>query len=533
LLQPVRDIHLYSAGVYDIIPHGDIRYIWIFGGIAVFILIIACINFINLSTAKSANRAKEVGLRKVVGSYKSALVKQFLCESVLYSLISFILALMLLWIGMPYFNLLAGQEIAIPWNNTWFFALILASAFVIGMIAGIYPAFYLSSFKPIQVLKGSISRGFRNSKLRSAMVVFQFTISIVLIIGTFIIYKQMSFILTTKVGFEKDRVVIVQGVNTLGDQLQTFKSTLLQLAEVENVSLTQYLPIEGTKRDQNQFWREGKSQEEQSIGAQVWWVDEDYVSTLGMKVIEGRNFDRDLASDSSAIIINQSMARAFGFQNPIGERIMTWRSWTIIGVVEDFHWENMKDKIQPLTLVRSNWGKLAVVKLKGQNLQQGIQSITAVWKKFMPHQSIRYTFMDERYARMYEDVQRTGNIMASFAILAIIVACLGLFALSAFMVEQRNKEISIRLVLGASLQNIFRLLTHQFIGLVLIAFVIAVPVAYWLMEKWLEDYEYRVTIGWQIFAVAGAGSVIIALLTVSYQSLRAALTNPANNLRTE
>ena len=532
-LQPVKDIHLYSAGIDDIIPHGDIRYIWMFGGIAIFILALACINFVNLSTAKSANRAKEVGLRKVVGSYRSSLVQQFLSESILYSFVSFLLALAILAIGLPYFNQLAGKVITVPWGEWWFFPILIGSALFVGLVAGLYPSFYLSAFKPIDVLKGSVARGMKNSRLRSAMVVFQFTTSIVLIIGTFIIYKQMNFILTTKIGYDKEQVIMVHGINTLDKQQQTFKNELLSLADVENVTLTQYLPVEGTKRDMNQFWRDGKSQEEKSHGAQVWYVDEDYISTMMMKLVAGRNFKKDLASDSTAIIINQAMANAFGFKDPVGERVMNWRTWNIIGVVEDFHFENMKGEIEPLCFMRGEWGNIATIKIKTDKMDQAIQSITATWKKFMPHQAIRYTFLDESYARMYDDVRRMGNIFASFAILAIIVACLGLFALSAFMVEQRNKEISIRLVLGASLQNIFRLLTDQFIKLVLISFVLSVPLSWYIMQKWLEDYEYKIKIGWEVFAVSGVISVMIALLTVSYQSIRAALASPASNLRSE
>lgn len=533
ILQPVKDIHLYSDGIGDIIPHGDIRYIWMFGAIAAFILILACINFVNLSTARSANRAKEIGLRKVVGSYRSSIVNQFLVESVIYSLSAFLIALVILALGMPLFNMLTAQPVEIPWKSWWFAPLLFVSSVLVGMIAGIYPSLYLSSFKPIDVLKGSIVRGFRSSKLRSAMVVFQFCTSIVLIIGTFTIYRQMNFILTTKVGFEKDNVLIVHGVNTLGEQMQTFKNELLQLSSVDNVSLTQYLPVERTKRDQNQFWRDGKSQEEKSVGSQVWWVDEDYINTLGMKLIKGRNFGRDLASDSTAIIVNEAMVKEFGFEDPIGQRIMNWRTWTIIGVVEDFHWENMKQEVRPVSLVRGNWGNLAAVKLNPGDPQDAIESVSRVWKRFMPHQSIRYSFMDDQYAQMYEDVKRAGNILASFSILAIIVACLGLFALSAYMVEQRTKEISIRLVLGASLRSIFNLLTSEFLKLVMIAFVLAVPIASYLMTKWLEDFKYKTTLGWDLFIVAGVASVLIALITVTYQSLRAAVANPATNLRNE
>jgi putative ABC transport system permease protein len=532
-LQPVKDIYLYSTGIHDNISHGDIRYIWLFGGIAIFILLLACINFVNLSTAKSANRAKEVGLRKVVGSNRSALVSQFLSESVLYSIVSFVLALAIIGVGLPYFNHLAGKDIVVPWDAWWFFPVLGAVALCVGIIAGLYPSFYLSSFKPIDVLKGSVARGMKNSRLRSTMVVFQFTTSIVLIIGTFVIYQQMNFILTTKVGYDKDQVLVLHGINTLDDRQLTFKDELLKLPEVQNVTITPSLPVEGTQRDNNEFWRDGKSEEEKGHGAQIWYVDEDYISTMGMKVVQGRNFIKNLASDSNAVIINQSMAKTFGFTEPVGEKIMNWRTWNIVGVVEDFHFENMKGKIGPLCFVRGGRGDIAAVKLNTERMSKAIASVSTVWKKFLPNQPIRYTFLDESYARMYDDVRRTGNIFASFAILAIIVACLGLFALSAFMVEQRNKEISIRLVLGASLQNIFRLLTDHFVKLVIVSFFVAVPLSWYLMQKWLQDFEYKIEIGWGVFVVSGIISVVIALVTVSYQSIRAALANPANSLRTE
>ena len=532
-LQPVSEIHLYSEGIGDIIPHGDIRYIWMFGGIAVFVLLLACINFINLSTAKSANRAKEVGLRKVVGSYRSSLIKQFLSESVLYSFISFLVAIIILTLGLPSFNQLAGKDIIVPWTAWWFLPALLGAALLVGIIAGVYPSFYLSSFKPIDVLKGSIARGMRNSRVRAVMVVFQFTTSIVLIVGTFVIYKQMNFMLTKKVGFEKDQVLMVHGANTLGNQQQAFKDELMKLADVQTVTISQYLPVDGTNRDQNEFWLDGRSQMDKGVGAQAWRVDEEYIETMGMKLVAGRNFQKELASDSSAVIINQSMAKELGLKNPIDQRIQNWRSWNVIGVVEDFHFENMKGKIGPLCFMRGSYGNIASIKLNTTDMKSAIAQVSKIWNRFMPNQSIRYSFLDESYERMYDDVRRTGNIFASFAVLAIIVACLGLFALSAFMVEQRNKEISIRLVLGASLQSIFRLLTDQFIKLVLVSFVVAVPLSWYMMNTWLEDYQYKIELGWEVFAISGVISVAIALLTVSYQSIRAGLVNPATNLRSE
>lgn len=532
-LQPVSDIYLKSSDIGDIIPRGDMRYIWLFGAVAVFILLLACINFINLSTAKSANRAKEVGLRKVVGSLRGYLVRQFLTESIMYSVVSFILAIGMVRLALPWFSELSGKTLTIPWTDWWLAPLLIGAALLVGVLAGMYPSFYLSSFKPIDVLKGAVRQGARSAGLRSAMVVFQFTTSIILIIGTFVIYRQMNYVMNTKVGFDKEHVIMIQGANTLDKQRGTFKDELLTLSQVKGVTLTSYLPVGGTKRDQNGFWIDGKQDEETSTGAQHWVADEDYLATMGMKLLEGRNFDRDIASDTAAVIVNQSMVKALGIKKPIGARIANWGKLTIIGVIEDFHFESMKDKIGPLCLTFGTWGDIMAVKVNGTDVQAGLQAVSKKWDKFMPHQPIRYTFLDESYAHMYDDVQRTGNIFASFSILAIIVACLGLFALSAFMAEQRTKEISIRLVLGASIHNIFRLLTDNFIKLVLISFVVAAPLAWYLMQLWLEDYAYRTEITWDVFVISGVVAVMIALITVSYQSLRAAFANPAQSLRSE
>jgi putative ABC transport system permease protein len=531
--QPVENIYLNPENVADVVKHGDLRYIWMFGGVAVFILVLACINFINLSTAKSANRAKEVGMRKVVGSFRGYLVRQFLTESIFYSFISFALAIVLVVATMPFFNSVAGKQLSMPWTEWWLLPSLLMGAIIVGVVAGIYPAFYLSAFKPVDVLKGSVSRGSRSSGLRSAMVVFQFTTSIILIIGTFVIYKQMNFILNSKIGFDKDQVIMVQGANTLGEQHEAFKNELKQLADVENATSNNYLPVEGTHRDNNGFWKEGRQKIDKAVYGQIWAADEDYISTLGMKLLEGRNFDEKMKSDTAAMIINQEMAKQLGLSKPLGERVQNWRVFHVIGLIEDFHFESMQQKIRPLCLVLNKGGDIVSVKVKSQNMASVLQSINTVWNKFMPHQPFRYTFMDESYARMYEDVDRMGKIFASFASLAIVVACLGLFALSAFMVEQRSKEISIRLVMGASMKNIFKLLTQNFVMLVMISFLIATPLAWYMMTKWLEDYEYKIPLSWDVFLVAGIISVAIAVLTISYQSISAALANPAKRLRSE
>lgn len=533
-LQPISDIHLRSAGIHDGLNHGDIRFVWLLGTIAGFILIIACINFINLSTAKSANRAKEVGLRKVVGSFRINLINQFLTESVLFSFLSFILALLLSWLLLPYFNELAAKSLVFPWKEWGLFPLIVTAAVFVGILAGLYPSLYLSGFKPIQVLKGGVSRGSKSSKMRSILVIFQFTTSTILIIGTFIIYQQLDFILNKDVGFDKEQVLLIQGANTMGEQLPTFKNELLKLADVENVSVSDYLPIAGAKRNGNSLWKEGRKEVDSPVGGQIWFVDHDYIKTMGMDIVEGRDFNTAIASDSQAVIINQTMSKELGLDDPIGQEITNGgQAMQVIGVVEDFHFESLTENIRPLCLAIGNSASVVSVKVNNADISQVIEGVSSVWDRFSPNEAFRYTFLDESFARMYTNVQRMGRIFTSFAVLAIIIACLGLFALSAFMIEQRSKEISIRLVLGASLNSIFRLLTQNFLILVLISLVIAIPIAWYMMQQWLEDYQYRIQISWDVFLLAGLVAVLISILTISYQSIRAALINPVNNLRSE
>ena len=377
-IQPVEEIHLYSQGIHDVVTRGDIQVIWIFGTVAFFILLLACVNFVNLSTAKSANRAKEVGLRKVIGSHKSHLIKQFLTESVLFSIISFVLGIILAELFLPYFNTLADKTMSFPWSEFWFIPTLIGLSLLIGIMAGVYPSFYLSAFKPVDVLKGSISRGAKSSGLQNAMVVFQFTTSVVLIIGAIVVNRQMDFILNTKIGFEKDHVVLFQGTNTLAPTFDVVKNELIKLPEVENVTISNYLPISGTRRDQNGFWNEGMTETEKSIGAQIWFVEQDYIPTLGMNLIKGRNFDEDLASDSSAIIINESMAKEFGFEDPIGKRITNnyMPTFTVIGVVEDFHYESVKGEIRPLSLTMGKYGDHVPIKIKTDDLPATMEAIT-------------------------------------------------------------------------------------------------------------------------------------------------------------
>ena len=535
LAQLNKDVHLYSAHVDDRLEKGDIRIVRLFGGIAIFILLIASINFINLSTAKSANRAREVGLRKVVGSRRISLIKQFLTESTVFSVLSFGFGFLLAVLLLPYFNTLAGKSISFPWSAWWLLPVMIVGSIIIGVLSGLYPAFYLSGFKPINVLKGHIAKGSKSSILRNGLVVFQFTTSIILIIGTIVISTQTRYILNKKVGFDKDQVLLVQGTNTLDKRIPAFKTELLKSSEIKSVSVSDYLPVAGTKRDGNTFYNEGRSGLDVGVFTQKWIVDDDYLKTLGMRMVEGRFFSKDLASDDSATVINKTMAAKLGLKNPLGHRIENgWQKFTVIGVVEDFNFETMRQNITSLCLVRAKFNSSIIsVKINGAHTKNAINHVSGVWNKFSPNQPFRYTFLDENFANMYADVQRTGNIFTSFAVLAIIIACLGLFALSAFMAEQRTKEIGIRKVLGASVSGITAMLSKDFVRLVIISIVIASPVAYWAMTKWLQDFAYRISVTWWMIGIAGIVAVFIALVTVSFQSVRAAIANPVESLRTE
>ncbi len=533
-IQPVAAIHLHSYKIDDGMAHGDIRFVWLFGAIAAFILIIACINFINLSTAKSANRAKEVGLRKALGSLRSSLMQQFLVESLLFSVFSFLLGILIAWAFLPAFNEMAGKSLSIPWTSVGLIPIMIGSAAVIGIFAGIYPSIYLSSFKPIDTLKGQLSRGSKNSFLRNGLVVFQFSTSIILIISTFIIYNQMHYILNTRLGFDKDQVLLIQGANTLGDREKDLRNELLKLSSVKNVTLSDYLPVSGTKRDMNTFYKEGRTKEDAGVGAQHWNVDDAYIHTMGMKIVSGRDFSPEMPSDSQATVINQTMATRMGLKNPLGKRITNgWQTFTVIGVVEDFNFETMRNGIGPLCMCLGRNSSIVSVKMNAADIQHTIASVQALWKTFAPAQPIRYTFLDESFANMYADVRRMTGIFTGFAVLAILIACLGLFGLSAYMAEQRYKEIGIRKVLGASVGGIVAMLSKDFVRLVVIAMLIATPVAWWAMNKWLEEFTYRIHPGPGVFFIAGGMAILIALATISFQSIKAAGANPAKSLRSE
>ncbi|MEM9884868.1 MAG: ABC transporter permease [Bacteroidota bacterium] len=533
-LQPIGDAYLKSQGVFDSYQHGDIRVVRLFGAIAGFILLLACINFINLFTAKASNRAKEVGVRKVVGSVKSDLVRQFLTESSLYAAISIVIGAALSFFTLPFFNRLADKSLELPLLEWWFAPALLVLTLFIGLLAGTYPSFYLSAFKPIHVLKGELSRGSKNTRLRSTMVVFQFVVSIVLIISAVVVYSQMQFILNRKIGFDKEQVLMVQGASALGDRSEAFKQEVDRLLAVESVTSSSSFPVDGTMRNGNQWWIEGQQNVNQGVSGQNWRVADNYLSTMKMKIVEGRNFYEDSSADSISVIVNQTMVKKLGLDDPIGKQIRNFRPWNIIGVVEDFHYENMRAEIQPIVLFsRSDNSAIIAARINGNEMSKAVSEIENIWNEFMPNQGFRYTFLDESYAEMYEDTKRTGDIFAACAILAILIACLGLFALITFLAKQKSREIGIRKVLGASVSSLVSLLSIDFLKLVLLAFVIAAPIAWYAMNAWLDKFTYSIHIQWWVFALAGVAAIGIAFFTVSFQSVKAALANPVKSLRNE
>jgi putative ABC transport system permease protein len=539
-LMPLTDIHLHSDRKAEMGVNGSIQYVYIFSAVAIFILLIACVNFMNLSTARSANRAKEVGIRKVLGTGKKTLIRQFLTESTLTALIGLVIALMITALALPYFNDMADKSLSITQLLDFsFLPFILLLPLVVGVVAGSYPAFYLSSFKPIVVLKGKINAGAKRSLLRSLLVVFQFFTSICLIIGTIVVYRQLNYIQNKKLGFSKDQVMIIGGTGALQEQGNAFMNQVLAMPGVLSGTFSGYLPVSSSSRNDNTYSTEAVMDSKNGFNMQSWTIDENYIKTLGMEIVKGRNFSKDFGSDSSAIIINETTERVIGVADPIGKKLYfndgdgSTVAFTIIGVVKNFNFESLRENISPLAFHygRSRWA--TAFKVNTANIQNLVSNIERTWKSMLPSMPFNYRFLDDAFDEMYRSEQRVGRVALSFAVLAILIACLGLFGLATYMAEQRTKEIGVRKVLGATVGNLVAMLSMDFLKLVLIAAVVAFPVSWWFMNKWLQDFAFRVDIGWWIFVVAGFSALFIALLTVSVQAIKAALANPVKSLRTE
>src|SRR5450432_283169 len=544
-LQPLTKIHLISDLEGELRPNGSIKAVYIFSVIAIFILIIACINFINLSTARSVERAKEVGIRKTFGSEKKSLIAQFLLESALISLCSIFIAFVLIAVLLPLFNKVSGKELSISYFLTAARIILLFSfATIVGLIAGLYPAFVLSSFNPIVVLKGKFKSNKYGMALRNGLVVFQFSISVILIICTIIVNQQMHFMLGDKLGFRKDHVIEVQNADQVGKQTQAFKNELLKIPGVQSVSGSSSFPGQGNFFGIN--WQAEGAKESMTGRSAI--VDDQFAAFMNIPVKEGRFFSKEFLTDSLAVVLNEKAVEELQLKNPVGKRLTTPENgfnaangssyfYTIVGVVKDFHYQSLHQKIAPLVFVNTTkFGgnpAVAAIRINAGNFKAALKAIETSWKQFVPKRPFHYDFLDRSLEDMYNTEQRTQRIFTIFSVLAIFIACIGLLGLAAYATQMRMREISIRKILGASVSSILSMLSKDFLRLIFISFVVAFPLAWWGMHTWLQNFAYQVTISWWIFLLAGSIAALIALLTISFQAVKAAIANPVKSLRTE
>jgi putative ABC transport system permease protein len=537
-LQPLTEIHLHSDLSGEIEPNGNAAYVYIFLLVAVFILLIACINFMNLTTAKSAARAKEVGIRKVVGSSRSNLVKQFLGESIITSFIALALAIVIVESLLHTYSNFIGRQLEIHYfDNFIIIPSIIGLALIVGLLSGSYPAFFLSAFRPVSVLKGKLKEGIKSSWLRNILVIFQYSISIILIIGTIVVYKQLIFIQNERLGFDKEHVIMVKNPQALGGNIGPFKEKLLQYSSVQNVTISHRVP--GKTLNNIGF---GAEEVKENFTLNLCCCDPDFKDVMKLEMAQGRFFSRDYPTDSSAVIINEAALKVFGWDQPLNKKLHDWSNprniFHVIGVVKDFHYESMHQKVRPMALLflkgTYKWpANYISVRVNPGNISQTIQLIENTWEAFSPKLALAYSFLDEDYDRLYKNEQQTHQLFIVFSFLAIFIACLGLLGLASFMAQQRTKEIGIRKALGATVHHITVMLSKDFTKWVLLANLMAWPVAYLAMHKWLQDFAYRIEISWWMFVFAGVLAFIIALLTVSFQVLKAARKNPVESLQYE
>jgi putative ABC transport system permease protein len=542
-LMPLTDIHLHSHLNGEFESNGSMAYVYLFATIAAFILIIACINFMNLSTARSANRSREVGVRKVMGSLKSNLMRQFLAESTLVTAIAFIFGLGIAHLFLPLFNGLSQKRLQLPFSDPIFYLLLVGALVIVGLLAGVYPAFYLSAFRPVDVLKGQMSPRIKTGAVRSTLVVFQFVISIFLTVGAIAVNRQLDYIQNKKLGYEKEQVMIVHDAYALRpNKVQSFKDEASRVDLIESSTISSYVPvqIQNAGRADKTFWKTGNEPTTGNLlNIQLWSVDHDYFKTFKMNIKTGRGFSEEFPSDGSAVVLNEAAVEQFGLSgDPVGQTISAGsgaevKTWTIIGVVENFHFTTMHEHIAPLGIFLGNTDGFVSFRFRTDNPQEVIQAVENVWKSLAPGQPFQYSFLDEDFGRMYQAEERLGKTFTVFAILAIAIACLGLLALTAFTAEQRSKEIGIRKVLGASVNSIVLLLSRDFGRLIMVAFIISVPLAWFAVNWWLQTYTYKAVVGVSAYFLAGASAFIIAFLTISVQSVKAASVNPVISLRNE
>jgi putative ABC transport system permease protein len=535
-LQPMNKWHLYSEFKHGVNVGGMIQYVWLFGTIGLFVILLACINFMNLATAKSEKRAKEVGIRKAIGSGKRQLVFQFFSESLVMAFTGFVLSLLVVLLLLPFFNALAGKNLHLPLTSPLFWVAGLGSAVLAGLIAGSYPAFYLSSFQAVDVLKGTYRAGRFAALPRKVLVVLQFTTSIALIIGTIVVFRQIRFAKDRPVGYSRERLISVESLTpNLYAQFEAFRNDLIKTGAVSGAAWSTE-PITEAWNSQSNFDWEGRDKNGTQNFATIG-ISREYGQVVEWQFTAGRDYRSGTGgTDGFAFIVNESAASMMGFKNPIGETVH-WYGYTfhIIGVVHDMVINSPFSPVQP-TVFYMNPGKMNILNIKiaaGASIQAALRQIERIYTQYNPGQPFAYRFTDEDYAKKFIAEERVGKLASCFAALAIFISCLGIFGMASFMAEQRIKEIGVRKVLGASVFNLWQLLSREFVTLVVVALLIASPIAFYLMHHWLQNYTYRSTISWWIFPAAGAGALVITLMTVSFQGIRAAQMNPVKSLRME
>jgi putative ABC transport system permease protein len=533
MLHPVDKLHLYTEFKNGKAIGGRIEFVWLFGTIGAFVLLLACINFINLSTARSSIRAKEVGIRKTVGSLRIQLIAQFLCESLVVSFLAFLLAILFVQFSLPAFNRVAGKQISTPWSSPLFWALGLGFTLITGLIAGSYPAFYLSAFKPVKVLKGVMQAGRVASVPRKVLVVMQFSVSVTLIICTIVVFRQIQHARNRPVGYNRDGLIIVN-MNTpeLKKQYDAIRDDLMQTGVVEQLARSSnaatYFPNNNSIE-----WR-GKDPAQVAFYRNVT-VSPEFGKTIGWRIKEGRDFMSDATGDSASVLLNETGAKITGIKNVVGEIIKyKGKDYMVAGVVHDMVTQSPYEPVPPaIFFLEGHLGVITIRIKPNTSMHTALSKIEPVFKQYNAGNPFEFKFVDEEYAKKFSNEMRIGHLATFFAVLAIFISCLGLFGLASYITEQRTREIGIRKVLGASIFNIWRLLSREFVALVVIALFIAMPLAYYFMHGWLQDYTYRTELSWWVFAVAGTSALLVTLLTVSYQSIRSALMNPVKSLRTE
>lgn len=532
LLQPIDKLHLYNEFENGRAAGGRIQFVWLFGIIGVFVLLLACINFMNLSTSKSEKRAKEVGIRKVMGSLRGQLIWQFLSESVIMALLSFILAITLVQLSLPFFNDLADKQMHITWESPAFWILATGFTLFTGIVAGSYPAFFLSSFRPIKVLKGTFIEGRFASLPRKILVVVQFTVSIVLIIGTVVVFRQIQYAKDRPVGYTRKGLITVPLTQGLVGHYNVIRNELLQTGAVDNMAESSQ-PATYFNNNNSIEWK-GKDP-----GTVVFFrnvnVTPDFGKTIGWKIKEGRDFSIDFGTDSGSVILNEAGAKITRLEKPIGETIKyDGKTYTIVGIAKDMITQSPYEPPEPSIFFCEGWMGVVTLRIKATaKIREALAKIEPIFKKYDPESPFEFKFIDNEYAKKFSNEQRIGNLASVFAILAVFISCLGLLGLASFVAEQRTKEIGIRKVLGATVFNLWKMMSQDFVMLVIISCVIAIPIARYFLEEWLQRFDYRTAISWNVFAQVGIGALIITLLTVSFHAIKAAITTPVKSLRAE